>query len=227
MVSEYHSKKWQANPTLKRDVMTFLNLLRSQRLIAVLRGEDPTHIRRAAEALIDEGIGIIELTFTVPHALEIVRDLNDAPAEVGLGTITDPVGVEQAVGAGAHFLVSPGSSASLLEALSECGIPSLPGVQSPSEVMMADDAGFDVVKLFPASLVGPGYIADLKGPFPDLEVVPSGGIGLSDAASWLSAGAAAVGLGALARPNDIAFEDWGGIRKRAQSALKAVGRAND
>ncbi|QZY53094.1 bifunctional 4-hydroxy-2-oxoglutarate aldolase/2-dehydro-3-deoxy-phosphogluconate aldolase [Leucobacter tenebrionis] len=206
--------------------MAFLNLLRDERLVAVLRGDDPAKVRRAAETLIDSGIGIIELTLTVPGAFEIVRDLSDAPASVGIGTITAPEHVDQAVSAGAAFLVSPGISQPLLEAMRESGMPALPGVQTPSEVMQARTAGFDLLKLFHAGQVGAGYISAVRGPFPELEFVPSGGISDANAAEWLDAGAVAVGLGSLARPHEIAAEDWSGIREHARAALRAAGRSD-
>lgn len=205
--------------------MTFQNLLRTQRLVAVLRGDDGIKVRRAAETLIDSGIEIIELTLTVPGALEIVRDLHDAPASVGIGTITKAQDVEQAASAGARFLVSPGISQPLLEAMRDSNLPSLPGVQTPTEVMQALSAGFSLLKLFHAGHVGPDFISAIKGPFPEIEFVPSGGIGAKNVSEWLDAGAVAVGLGSLARPHEINAEDWTTIRDHARVALDAAGRS--
>jgi 2-dehydro-3-deoxyphosphogluconate aldolase/(4S)-4-hydroxy-2-oxoglutarate aldolase len=181
----------------------------------------------AAGALVDGGVRVLEVTFTVPRAEEIIRELRQAHphAIVGAGTVRTAADVGAARRAGAQFLVSPGAGADLLVEMASSGIFSVPGVFTPSEIMCALDHGVEAVKLFPASALGPGILGGLRGPFPGLEVVPSGGISTTAVGSWLEAGAIAVGLGSLATPADIASENWRGIREKAlamTSALEAL-----
>jgi 2-dehydro-3-deoxyphosphogluconate aldolase / (4S)-4-hydroxy-2-oxoglutarate aldolase len=175
-----------------------LDRLRAARVIAVLRTPDPDSGVQAARALADGGVRAIELTFTTPGAEDAIRrartELGDEVV-VGAGTIRDRAQLDAAVAAGAAFLVTPHLDHALLEAMLATGRPALPGTLTPSEVAAALAAGAEAVKLFPASVVGPSYIGALRGPFPDVQVVPTGGIGPEDVQPWLDAGALAVGAG--------------------------------
>lgn len=197
--------------------------LRRHRLVAVLRGDEPVGVLRAGEVLAEAGVAVIEVTFTVPEASKVIRALRKRLPDqlVGAGTVATPVDVAAAVDSGAQFVVSPGTSPALLEAMLGCGVPALPGVLTPGEVLTARAAGAPAVKLFPAAAVGCGYLAQLFGPFPDLEVVPTGGIGLDDVKGWLGHGALAVGLStALCSPADIRRHDWEAVTKRARIAVR-------
>lgn len=204
--------------------MDLYEVLGDQRVLAVLRGDDAMGVVTAAEVLAGAGIGAIEVTWTVPEAERAVNVLRERlPGHlIGAGTLMSPRDVAVAVGAGAQFVVSPGSPAALLDAMLGCGVPALPGVLTPTDVVAATSAGATVVKLFPAGTSGPAYLGQLRGPFPELQVVPTGGIDVPSMGEWIAAGALAVGLStALCSPRDISRRDWGPVVDRARAALRS------
>ena len=208
--------------------MQLHQVLATQRVLAVLRGDDAAGVVAAAEVLAGAGIGAIEVTWTVPDAERAVASLRDRLPDhlIGAGTLTTPREVAVAVGAGAQFVVSPGSPAALLDAMLGCGVPALPGVLTPGEVVAATVAGATAVKLFPAGTVGPAYLAQLRGPFPMLDVVPTGGIDVQGVEDWLAQGALAVGLStSLCSPGDIRRRDWGSVVARVRAVLRSPARA--
>lgn len=208
--------------------MELHEVLGSQRVLAVLRGDDAAGVVAAAEVLAGAGISAIEVTWTVPDAARAVTVLRDRLPErlIGAGTLTTSAQVARAVAAGAQFVVSPGSPAPLLDAMLGCGVPALPGVLTPGEVVAAASAGATAVKLFPAGTVGPGYLAQLRGPFPTLDVVPTGGIDVQEVDDWLARGALAVGLStSLCSPRDIREQNWGPVADRARGVLRSPARA--
>lgn len=204
--------------------MQLNEVLEAQRVLAVLRGDDVEGVVAAAEVLAGAGIGAIEVTWTVPDAERAVTTLRERLPDqlIGAGTLTTPGQVARAVAAGAQFVVSPGSPAELLDAMLGCGVPALPGVLTPGEVVAATAAGATAVKLFPASAFGPAYLGQLHGPFPRLRVVPTGGIDVASVPDWIARGALAVGLStALCSQRDISRRDWGPVEDRARAALAA------
>ncbi|AWB93968.1 2-dehydro-3-deoxyphosphogluconate aldolase [Aeromicrobium chenweiae] len=166
-------------------------------VIAVLRAEEATAYDRVVDVLVENGVRSIELTLTTPgtseHLPTLVKRLDDA--ELGVGTVTTVEQARQAVDAGASYLVAPVVDTDVIEFAVRNGVRVYPGALSPTEVLSAWEAGATAVKIFPAETVGPQYGKHLRGPFPDLQFIPSGGVALDDIASWLRAGAAAVSLG--------------------------------
>ncbi len=208
--------------------MELHEVLEAQRVLAVLRGNDATGVVAAAEVLAGAGIGAVEVTWTVPDAERAISALRERLPDrlIGAGTVTTPREVARAVAAGAQFVVSPGSPAELLDAMLGCGVPALPGVLTPGEVVAATAAGATAVKLFPAGTFGPAYLGQLRGPFPELQVVPTGGIDVPSIGDWIARGALAVGLStALCSPRDISRRDWGPVVDRARAALGSQVRA--
>jgi 2-dehydro-3-deoxyphosphogluconate aldolase/(4S)-4-hydroxy-2-oxoglutarate aldolase len=180
--------------------------LRAARVIAVVRADDCQEAIDIAEALVGGGFGAIELTFTTPGvdaALAEVRQRLGDKLLLGAGTITTPEQAHAAAQAGADFLVCPHLDERLLASMLATGLLAVPGVMSPSEVATALRTGATVVKLFPASTVGIGHLKALYGPFPGLQVIPTGGISPATAGGWLSAGALAVGLGGELLPTAL------------------------
>src|SRR5512132_2427346 len=165
------------------------------RVLAILRYREHCDLEAVVDALRAGGIDAIEITADTPGALEAVATARAAGAPVGAGAIRTVEEARTFAGAGAAFLVSPGLDPQIVREGLERGVPTIPGVLSPTEIMAAVAAGADVVKLFPAGLGGPGYLAALRGPFPDVRFVPTGGIRVSDVPTWLEAGAVCVGLG--------------------------------
>lgn len=173
-------------------------LLRQSRVIAVLRAPRAADCEAVVETLVRGGVRSIELTLTTPGALDVLPGLVDrfaGDAEIGLGTVTTVGQALAAVDRGAAYVVTPVTSAAIADAVTGRGVPFYPGGLTPTELWSSWSSGATAVKLFPASTVGPGYVGQLRGPFPDLEVVPSGGIELDDVPAWLRAGCLAVSLG--------------------------------
>jgi 2-dehydro-3-deoxyphosphogluconate aldolase / (4S)-4-hydroxy-2-oxoglutarate aldolase len=172
-----------------------IEALAEARVIGVVRAADAESAVRAADALIERGIRAIELTFTTPGVERALAELADRDVLLGAGTVTEEAQIEAAADAGAQFLVSPGSPPKLVEAMAKTGRTVIAGCLTPTEIMGAVSAGAHAVKLFPASAVGPAYVAALRGPFPQLKVIPTGGIRPDDVNRWIEAGAIAVGIG--------------------------------
>ncbi|WP_223693222.1 bifunctional 4-hydroxy-2-oxoglutarate aldolase/2-dehydro-3-deoxy-phosphogluconate aldolase [Leifsonia poae] len=204
-----------------------LDILRADRALTVVRApriEDPAALCRA---LASGGIRTVEFTFTTPEVERIVAEsvatAADHGAVVGVGTVTDEAKAEAAIAAGARFLVTPGLHEGVAAVAREAGIPFLLGALSPSEVMRAMEWGAAAVKIFPASLVGPGYLKDLRGPFPDVAFVPSGGVHAGTAADWVAAGALAVTAGSsVVSAAAIEAGQWQAIREQAKTFSAAV-----
>ncbi len=168
-------------------------------VIPVVRAKSPTEARLAAQAVCDGGIPIVEITMTVPGAVEVIRELRkSAPSSVliGAGTVLDADAARRCTDAGAQFLVSPGLNIPTVEFASRQEILMLAGALTPTEVITAWSAGSDFVKIFPCGQVGGAkYIRALKGPLPQVPLVPTGGVNLNTAAEFIEAGAAALGVG--------------------------------
>jgi 2-dehydro-3-deoxyphosphogluconate aldolase/(4S)-4-hydroxy-2-oxoglutarate aldolase len=204
-----------------------LGELADARVIAVLRVSEAGRTGPAISALLDGGVRAVEVTWT---SAEPAGELAAARAEhgdellLGAGTLRTPGDVDAALEAGADFLVSPHFRADLYERMRGSGKLALPGVLTPTEVAAAMDAGADAVKLFPCSLGGVGYMKALLGPFPDLKVVPTGGVNAGNVAEWLTAGALAVGAaGELCPPAAIADGRWDELRQAARAFMRAAG----
>ena len=175
-------------------------LIRRERLIAVLRRVEPREVLLAlVEELADAGVRAFEITFDAPSAAEDVRACRDhlasSQAIVGAGTVRTVDDVERARDAGAAFIVSPILDPAVLAAALERDLPAIPGAYTPTEAEFAWRSGATFVKLFPASSLGPAHIRELRGPLPEVEVIPTGGIDASNARAFLDAGAVAVGIG--------------------------------
>ena len=166
--------------------------------IAVIRMADATQLARVVEAVRAGGVACIEITMTVPDALRVIeavsRDMGDQ-ALIGAGTILNGDQARQAIEAGAEFIVGPVLSLDAIEAGHKHGKPVMPGAFSPTEIVAGWNAGADVVKVFPATVLGPGYLKDIRAPLPEVRLCPTGGVTVDNAGEWIRAGAACVGIG--------------------------------
>ncbi len=169
------------------------------RVIAIARRLDPTTLPAIAEALAANGIRAFEVTLNSPGAVDSIRLLASGSSSerllVGAGTVLSIDEAEAALEAGARFLVTPHLDVALVRWAAERGVPILPGAFTPTEILTAWRAGAAAVKLFPASVAGPAFIRDFRGPFPEIPIVPTGGVTVENAAEFLRVGAVAVGLG--------------------------------
>lgn len=206
-----------------------LTAIRDTGLLAVLRGPSPELTLKMVEALIEGGVRGIEITYTTPEADRVVRDLHREHEDkllLGMGTLTEPDHAQRALEAGAAFIVSPHCEASLAKAMVETGLVVMLGALTPSEVVRSRQLGSDVVKLFPGSLTGPGYLRALHGPFPDLPLMPTGGVDLDNLEQWFRAGAFAVGAGSALCPRPWAeegrFEEITARAERFRQVLERI-----
>ena len=165
------------------------------RVLAIVRYREPCDLGAVVDALRSGGINAIEITADTPGALEAVARAGESATPIGAGTIRTIEEARAFAAAGAAFLVSPGLVPQIVREGRTLGVPTVPGVLSPTEVLGAAAAGSSAVKLFPASLGGVAYLRGLRGPFPDVRFIPTGGIAIEDVPRWLEAGAACVGLG--------------------------------
>jgi len=174
-------------------------------IVPVIRASSPGEARFAAEAVCQGGIPIVEITMTVPKALEVISELvKTAPhVVVGAGTVLNEETARKCADAGAQFLVSPGFNAPTVGVARALDLLVMAGALTPTEVMTAWDSGADFVKVFPCgNLGGPNYIRALKGPLPQVPLVPTGGVNLDTAADYIRAGAAALGVGGELVPKE-------------------------
>ena len=195
-------------------------------IVAVIRLKEPGKVRAVVDALAEGGIRVLEVTMTVPGAVELIRQLAPTlpPGFVfGAGTVVDAQTVARVVDAGARFIVSPVFRREVIEACQARDVACMPGCFTPTEILDAWDAGADIVKVFPATALGPGYLKDVRAPLPQVKLMPTGGVTVENAGDWIRAGAAAVGVGSsLLDTQAIASGDFGVLRTRAERMVANV-----
>jgi len=203
-----------------------LDRIRELGLLAVIRGPSAETTLRMVDALVTGGVTGIEITYTTPKANLIVQTLSERFGDdivLGMGTLTMPEHARQAVDAGASFVVSPHCADDLAAAMTETNLLTMMGALTPTEIHRALILGADVVKIFPASLAGPGYVKSLRGPYPDLPLMPTGGVTLDNLLEWFRTGVIAVGAGGALCPSSWAtagrFDE---ITARAREFVHAV-----
>ncbi|VXB82420.1 4-Hydroxy-2-oxoglutarate aldolase [Arthrobacter sp. 9AX] len=199
--------------------------VRHSRLVAIVRGNDGAAAAQAALAAMEEGFAYVEIALTTPDALEAITSVRAAaPAGsfVGAGTVLGKQDVDDVAAAGGQFIVTP-SLAPSIEAAAGRGIPVLAGALTPSEAFEAMNRGATAVKLFPASIGGPGYLKAVRDPFPDIPFIAVGGVGLDEAAGYWAAGAIAVGLGGPLFGDAASGGDLAPMRERARKFVALAG----
>jgi 2-dehydro-3-deoxyphosphogluconate aldolase/(4S)-4-hydroxy-2-oxoglutarate aldolase len=203
-------------------------VLQETGLVAILRGRSGDRLAAACETLLESGVRCLEITMNTPGALDVVRRLaGSAPGiEVGVGTVRRAEEVDAAADSGATFIVSPNTAPGVGERAARLGLGWYPGALSPTEIATAWDLGATAVKVFPAgSAGGPRYLREVRAPLDDIQLIPTGGVGVEDVPDYLRAGALAVGMGGpllgRALEDDEGLQGLGG---RARAALDAVAR---
>ncbi|WP_406238181.1 bifunctional 4-hydroxy-2-oxoglutarate aldolase/2-dehydro-3-deoxy-phosphogluconate aldolase [Nocardia sp. NBC_01009] len=201
-----------------------LDVIRADRVLSVVRAPEIPDPAALADALARSGIRALELTFTTPGVLGYLRAAAATEAAVlGIGTVLTADQAEAAIDNGARFLVTPGLRPEVAAVATRRGIPVVMGAFTPSEVLTALDLGAAAVKIFPARTLGPGYLKDLHGPFPDVALIPSGGVNAGNAAEFLANGAVAVTAGTdVVSPSDVAAGRWSDIATRAASFVRSM-----
>ena len=195
-------------------------------IVAILRVPTSDQLASVARALFDGGIDVIEVTFTVPNALEILAAVKDdlgSRVLLGMGTVLDSESARAALLAGAEFIVSPSLNLDVIRLCHRYDKVVMPGAFTPTEILTAWDAGADVVKLFPSDSVGAGYLKALRGPFPHIRLLPTGGVNLETLPAFIKAGACAVGVGSsLVDPQAIRDGNFGRLRDLAAQYVQAL-----
>ena len=203
-----------------------LDALLAAKVIAVIRMKDAARLAGTAEALRKGGVTAIEITMTVPGAVDIIREMARAKAPgmlVGAGTVLDAGMVADVIGAGADFVVSPITDRDMIQACRAAGVLVAPGAFTPTEIVAAWRAGADIVKIFPATSLGPQFLRDVRGPLPQIRLMPTGGVTVDNASGFLAAGACCVGIGtALVDRKDVEAGDWAALEARARRLMASL-----
>lgn len=198
-------------------------------IVAVVRALDPAGLVDVVEALADGGVTVAEVTFTVPGAADVIREASRKLGNrvlLGAGTVLDPETARIALLAGAQFVVSPAVNVEVIKLCRRYDKPVLPGAFTPTEILTAWEAGADIVKVFPAEVLGPAFFKALRGPLPQVRLMPTGGVDLTTAADFLKAGACCLGVGGqLVDPAAVKARDFGTITALAKQFVQAVKQA--
>lgn len=203
-----------------------LKQLKENYFFAVIRGKDENDAKEIARHAIMGGIRNIEITFSTPNAGEVIADLleefsDDSSVVIGAGTVMTPELAKKAMDAGAAFLVSPHFDCKIQELAQEAGSLYFPGCATAAEIVKASQAGCPIIKLFPGGVLGPGFIKDIHGPIPEVDLMPSGGVSVDNVAAWKKAGACAVGVGS-ALASRVALEGYQSVTTIARSFVAAL-----
>jgi len=167
-------------------------------VVAVVRADSGALLAKVVKALAEGGVTAAEITFTVPDAIEVIKQVRKEVGDLvclGAGTVLDPETARAAILAGAEYLVAPTVNLEVIKLCRRYSIPIMPGAFTPTEVVAAWEAGADVVKIFPADVGGPSYLKALRGPLPQIRMMPTGGVDLTTAEAFLKAGACCLGAG--------------------------------
>ena len=201
-----------------------LNQLHENYLVAVVRGNDEDETKKIVDEIIKGGFKNIEITFTVPNAEEVINQVHKQYGDdivLGAGTVLDAATAQIAINKGAQYIVSPHLDTNISKLCNVYSIPYLPGCSSATEIIEALRYGSDLIKLFPGGQLGAGFIKDIKGPVPNVELMPSGGVNLDNVSDWIAKGSFAVGIG-----GDLTKEFTGNnyevISEKAQKYVEAV-----
>ncbi|HVJ89354.1 MAG TPA: bifunctional 4-hydroxy-2-oxoglutarate aldolase/2-dehydro-3-deoxy-phosphogluconate aldolase [Labilithrix sp.] len=201
------------------------------RVLGVLRFDDATRLAHVVEALAEGEIYVVEVTLTMPNALEAMSGLIsrlDDRVILGAGSVLDSETARLAILAGARFVVSPTFCRGVIEVCHRYDVAAIPGAYTPTEIANAWEAGADLVKVFPAGALGPGYVKAVRGPLPHVRLVPTGGVRLDNAVDFLGAGAVAVGMGdALIDPKAVARGEYAQIATQARRLVASLRAARE
>lgn len=206
-----------------------VSTLESLGIVAVIRLRDAAKLRGVVDALADGGVRALEVTMTVPNAVGLLRELSASLPDdflLGAGTVTDAITARAVIDAGARFVVGPVFRREVITVCHDQDVAVVPGCFSPTEMFDAHEAGADIVKIFPATMLGPQFIKDVRAPLPQLKLMPTGGVTPANAGDWIRAGAVAVGIGsALLDAAAIDRGDWRVLTARAEEAVRSVAAA--
>lgn len=195
-------------------------------IVAIVRAADPDPLVDVVKALADGGVTVTEVTLTVPNALDVIREAKRQLGDrvlLGAGTVLDTETARAALLAGAEFIVAPSLNVDVVKLCRRYDKLVMPGAFTPTEVVTAWETGADIVKVFPADIVGPAFFKALRGPLPQVKLMPTGGVDLSTATDFLKAGAVCLGVGGqLIEPKTVAARDFARITALAKQFVGIV-----
>lgn len=183
---------------VKTDRIATARLIEQLGVVAVIRLKDPSRVRGVVDALAAGGVRALEVTMTVPRAIELIAELAPQMPDgflLGAGTVTDAATARAVIDAGAAFIVGPVFRPDVIAECHAHDVPAIPGCFSPTEILAAHESGADIIKVFPATALGPQFIKDVRAPLPQVKLMPTGGVSVDNAGDWIRAGAVAVGIG--------------------------------
>ena len=208
-----------------------LTRMKEDCLVAVVRAKNKEQGEKVIDAIVAGGINFIEITMTMDEGnpVEFIQFMsekyrNNEKVVIGAGTVLDPETARAVILAGANYVVSPGLNVETIKLCNRYRVPMLPGVMSPTEAITALESGCDIIKVFPGNVVGPGAISSFKGPLPQGDFMPSGGVDVDNVDKWLKAGACAVGTGS-SLTKGAATGDFAAITEKAKEFVEAVAAA--
>lgn len=208
-----------------------LEIILENKAVAVIRMSDPSKLIKVAEAIYKGGVKSIEITMTVPDALKIIEKASKSIGDymnIGVGSVLNKQTASNAINAGAKYVVSPVFNLEVLNEVKKHSIPFMPGAFSPTEIFTAFEKGADIVKVFPADIVGMSFFKGILAPMPHLKLMPTGGVSLTNAGDWLNAGALAVGVGsALLGKKAIESENYNQLTENAKILMESINNAKN
>ncbi len=195
-------------------------------IVSVVRSPDSDRLVEVVKALADGGVTVAEITMTVPDALDVLRRVSKEVGDrviLGAGTVLDPETARAVILAGAEYIVSPTINFQVIQLCQRYSKLVMPGAFTPTEILSAWEAGADIVKVFPADVLGPAFFKGMRGPLPQIRLMPTGGVDLTTAATFLKAGACCLGIGSqLVEPKAVAEENFARITDLARQYVDIV-----
>ncbi len=209
---------------------TILNEIINRKAVAVLRVKETEKLKKVIESIYAGGISVIEITMSVPNACMLIEKMNNELGDkviIGVGSVLNKGTAEDAIKAGAKYVVSPILKKEIIETAQKYNLPVMPGCFTPTEIQNAYEMGADIVKVFPADVVGMAFFKAILAPMPHLRLMPTGGVSLTNAGEWIKAGACAVGIGSALLDNKaIKEENYNILTENALLMMKSINEAN-
>jgi 2-dehydro-3-deoxyphosphogluconate aldolase / (4S)-4-hydroxy-2-oxoglutarate aldolase len=203
-----------------------LNEILKRKAVAVIRAKEPEKLKKIIEAIAKGGITVAEITMTVPNAIQLIEKMSNEVDDnliIGVGSVLNKQTAIDAINAGAKYVVSPILKKEIIETAHKYNVPAMPGCFTPTEIQTAFEYGADIIKVFPADVVGMAFFKSILAPMPHLKLMPTGGVSLTNAGDWIKAGACAVGLGtALLDKKAIEKEDYNTLTENASTIMNNI-----
>ena len=201
-----------------------------RKAVAVLRVKEEDKLKKVIEAIAEGGVSVAEITMTVPNAIKLIEKMSQELDEniiIGVGSVLNKQTAEDAIKAGAKYVVSPILKKEIIEMVQKYDLPVMPGCFTPTEIYSAFEMGADIAKVFPADVVGMPFFKAILAPMPHLKLMPTGGVSLTNAGDWLEAGACAIGIGsALLDDKAIKEENYFKLTENAKTIMNSINSVN-